>query len=152
MLGLVELLLGWLTSLVKSRRRLRAEKLVLRHQLNILRRKLPVRMGLSSADRRLFVWLSRPTGEASARMLGHGASPWDTLSAALASGIYGPQYHMTPTIKSVTIAARSMATKWGIVSTPSSIRSAGYRGYLDTTRDRAHRAGAAVVAGRRGRA
>ena len=75
-------------------------------------------MRLSSADRLLFVWLSRPTGEPSARMLSRGASPWDTLSAALASGIYGPQYHMTPTIKSVTIAARSMATKWGIVSTP----------------------------------
>ena len=34
---LIELLLGWLASLVKSQRRLRAENLVLRHQLNILR-------------------------------------------------------------------------------------------------------------------
>jgi len=42
MLGMVALLLRWLASLVKSRRRLQAENLVLRHQLNILRRRAPV--------------------------------------------------------------------------------------------------------------
>ena len=51
MLGLAELLLGWLTSLVKSRRRLRAENLVLRHQLNILRRRAARRVRLSDVDR-----------------------------------------------------------------------------------------------------
>jgi transposase InsO family protein len=59
MLGMVKLLLDWLESLVKSRRRLQAENLVLRHQLNILRRRSPVRMRLSNADRLLFVWLYR---------------------------------------------------------------------------------------------
>ena len=59
MLGLVELLLGWLTSLVKSRRRLRAENLVLRHQLNILRRRAARRVRLSDVDRLAFVWLYR---------------------------------------------------------------------------------------------
>jgi hypothetical protein len=59
MLGMVKLLLDWLASLVKSRRRLQAENLVLRHQLNILRRRSPVRMRLSNADRLLFVWLYR---------------------------------------------------------------------------------------------
>jgi len=44
MLGTVELLWDWLVSLVKSRRRLRAENLVLRHQLDILRRRTPRRM------------------------------------------------------------------------------------------------------------
>ena len=44
---------------------------------------------------------------------------------------------MTPTIKSMTVAARSMATKRGMVSAP--IYLVGSRGdYLDTTPDRAH--------------
>jgi len=59
MLGMVELLLHWLASLVKSRRRLQAENLVLRHQLNILRRRVPGRMRLSNADRLYFIWLYR---------------------------------------------------------------------------------------------
>jgi len=59
MLGTVELLLDWLASLVKSRRRLEAENLVLRHQVNILRRRAPRRMRLSRADRLAFVWLYR---------------------------------------------------------------------------------------------
>jgi hypothetical protein len=59
MLGMVELLLQWLESLVKSRRRLEAENLVLRHQLNILRRRVSRRTRLSNADRLVFVWLYR---------------------------------------------------------------------------------------------
>src|SRR5262245_66308095 len=59
MLGMVELLLNWLASMVKSRRRLRAENLVLRHQVNILLRKRPQRIRLSNADRLAFVWLYR---------------------------------------------------------------------------------------------
>jgi hypothetical protein len=51
--------LHWLTSLVKSRRRLEAENLVLRHQLNILRRHASRRLRLSNADRLAFVWLYR---------------------------------------------------------------------------------------------
>jgi transposase InsO family protein len=56
---MVELLLYWLASLVKSRRRLEAENLVLRHQLNILRRRASRRLQLSNADRLAFVWLYR---------------------------------------------------------------------------------------------
>src|SRR5215467_3663800 len=59
MLGMVGLLLRWLTSLVKSRRRLQAENLVLRHQVNILRRRASRRLWLSNADRLAFVWLYR---------------------------------------------------------------------------------------------
>jgi transposase InsO family protein len=59
MLGMVEPLLDWLASLVKSRRRLEAENLVLRHQVNILRRRAPRRLWLSRADRLVFVWLYR---------------------------------------------------------------------------------------------
>jgi hypothetical protein len=44
---------------VKSRRRLQAENLVLRHQLNILRRQASGRVRMSNADRLAFVWLYR---------------------------------------------------------------------------------------------
>jgi len=43
----------------KSRRRLEAEILVLRHQLNVLQRRAPRRLYLTWADRALFVWLYR---------------------------------------------------------------------------------------------
>ena len=59
MLGRIKLLWHWLVSLTRSRRRLEAEILLLRHQLNILRRKAPQRMRLSYADRLAFVWLYR---------------------------------------------------------------------------------------------
>jgi len=44
---------------VSSRRRLEAENLVLRHQVNILRRRAPKRLRLSNLDRLIFVWLHR---------------------------------------------------------------------------------------------
>ena len=56
---MIELLFGWLSSLLKSRRRLQAENLVLRHQVNILRRRAPVRIRLSNLNRLVFVWLYR---------------------------------------------------------------------------------------------
>jgi hypothetical protein len=43
----------------KSRRRLEAEILVLRHQLNVLRQRAPHRAHLRWADRALFIWLYR---------------------------------------------------------------------------------------------
>src|SRR6476659_7534626 len=55
------LILLWtaLTSLFRSRARLEAEILVLRQQINVLRRKSPKRPSFSNFDRLLFVWLSR---------------------------------------------------------------------------------------------
>jgi hypothetical protein len=38
---------------------IKAEILILRHQLNILHRKAPKRLRLSGSDRALFVWLYR---------------------------------------------------------------------------------------------
>src|SRR5712692_4849808 len=43
----------------KSRWRLEAEILVLRHQLNVLQRRAPRRVHLRWADRALFIWLYR---------------------------------------------------------------------------------------------
>jgi hypothetical protein len=59
MLRMVALALGWMASLAKSRRRLQAENLVLRHQLNILRRQAPGRVRMSNAERLAFAWLYR---------------------------------------------------------------------------------------------
>src|SRR6266849_2853015 len=54
------LLLGCtLTGLFRSRARLDAEILVLRQQINVLRRKSPKRPAFSNIDRLLLVWLSR---------------------------------------------------------------------------------------------
>jgi hypothetical protein len=43
----------------KPRRRLEAEILVLRHQLNVLQRRAPRRLHLRWVDRALFIWLYR---------------------------------------------------------------------------------------------
>ena len=43
----------------KSRRRLEAEILVLRHQLSVLRQRMPHRVRLRWADRVIFIWLYR---------------------------------------------------------------------------------------------
>src|SRR5262245_20724841 len=56
---MLEVLLHWLGSLVKSRRRQEAVNPVLRHQVNILRRRASRRLSLSNADRLAFLWLYR---------------------------------------------------------------------------------------------
>src|SRR5450759_4758003 len=50
---------GVLASLLKSRAKLEAENLVLRQQINVLRRRAPKRPHLNNTDRFLFVWLYR---------------------------------------------------------------------------------------------
>src|ERR1022692_1678538 len=57
MKDLLKLILGVLASLFKSRAKLEAEILVLRQQINVLRRRAPKRLNLNSTDRFLFVWL-----------------------------------------------------------------------------------------------
>jgi hypothetical protein len=59
MIGLLQLTLHILASLFKSRARLEAEILVLRQQLNVLRRQVSTRPQLNNADRFLLVWLYR---------------------------------------------------------------------------------------------
>jgi hypothetical protein len=59
MKDLFKLILGVLASLFKSRAKLEAEILVLRQQINVLRRRAPKRPDLNNTDRFLFVWLYR---------------------------------------------------------------------------------------------
>ncbi len=58
-------LLAWFVgSLFRSNGRLEAEIVILRHQLNVLRRRMPSRARLTVIDRLIFVWLYRlrPSG------------------------------------------------------------------------------------------
>jgi hypothetical protein len=59
MAGSVDLLLRYIWNCFQSHERLKAEAVVLRHQLNGLRRRAPKRPKLSNSDRVLFVWLYR---------------------------------------------------------------------------------------------
>ena len=59
MLTFARVLLAAVLSLFKSRSRLQGENLVLRHQLNVLRRSTPKRARLTGIDRFLLVWLYR---------------------------------------------------------------------------------------------
>ena len=59
MIALLILVLHVLVSPFKTKARLEAEIIMLRHQLNVLRRKVPVKPKLTVADRFLFVWLYR---------------------------------------------------------------------------------------------
>ena len=59
MVELLRLILHIVASLFKSRAKLAAEILVLRQQLNVLRRQVSKRPQLSNTDRFLFVWLYR---------------------------------------------------------------------------------------------
>jgi hypothetical protein len=59
MTDLPKLILGVLASLFRSRAALEAENLLLRQQINVLRRRMPKRPDLNNTDRFLFVWLYR---------------------------------------------------------------------------------------------
>jgi hypothetical protein len=59
MIGLLGLVLAVLASPFKSRLRLEAENAVLRHQLMVLRRRLPGRIRLTNHDRWFFIQLYR---------------------------------------------------------------------------------------------
>src|SRR5262245_3123733 len=59
MLAIVHLLARYLANLFKSRRRLEAENLFLRHQLNIALRRQPPHRRLRGGDRALLVWMAR---------------------------------------------------------------------------------------------
>ena len=73
MLHLVRLLIGIIAARFKSRSRLEAEVLVLRHQLGILRRQAPKRVGLSGLDRLIFVLIYRlfPSAAADVTIIRH---------------------------------------------------------------------------------
>src|SRR4029077_1423286 len=107
------LLLGYMRDCFRSHERLKAEILILRHQLNILHRKAPKRLRLSGGDRALFVWLYRrfpDIGNATAivrpdtiirchrvgfRAWWREAFPWDTVPGFIIrdnDGAYGEAF------------------------------------------------------------
>ncbi len=59
MLAILRVLGMFLADLFKSRARLEAEMLFLRHQLNISLRRAPPRVRLRGSDRALLVWMTR---------------------------------------------------------------------------------------------
>jgi hypothetical protein len=59
MLANLHLLAMFVADLFKSRRRLEAENLFLRHQLNIALRRMPPRPRLRGSDRALLMWITR---------------------------------------------------------------------------------------------
>ena len=59
MIAFLSLFLHVLIAPFKTQARLEAEIVLLRHQLNVLRRHVPVKPRLAIADRVLFVWLYR---------------------------------------------------------------------------------------------
>jgi hypothetical protein len=59
MIAFQSLLLHVVVSPFKTKARLEAEIIMLRHQLNVLRQRVPSKPKLTVADRLLFVWLYR---------------------------------------------------------------------------------------------
>ncbi|MGO8918499.1 MAG: hypothetical protein ACLQJR_21575, partial [Stellaceae bacterium] len=59
MIDSLKLLAGFVVSLFRSKAGLEAEIVILRHQLNVLRRRMPSRARLTLIDRLIFVWLYR---------------------------------------------------------------------------------------------
>jgi len=59
MIAFLSLLLHIVISPFRMKARLEAEVVLLRHQLNVLRRRLPSKPRLTVADRLLFVWFYR---------------------------------------------------------------------------------------------
>jgi len=59
MLAILHSLGMFIVDLFKSRRRLEAENLFLRHQLSVALRRAPARLRLRGSDRALLVWMTR---------------------------------------------------------------------------------------------
>ena len=59
MVALLRLVFGYVRDSFRSQEQLRAEIVLLRHQLNVLCRKNPRLVRLRGSDRALFVWLYR---------------------------------------------------------------------------------------------
>jgi hypothetical protein len=59
MITILGLFVSVLVSPFKTQVQLEAEIVLLRHQLNVLRRRVPSKPRLTAADRMLFVWLHR---------------------------------------------------------------------------------------------
>ncbi len=86
MVQLLRLFCGALIGLLQSSARREAEILVLRQQINVLRRKSPKRPALNNADRLLFVRLSRLVPTTLAALV-------QTVGRTLAMPVLGGLHH-----------------------------------------------------------
>ena len=82
MVAILHLLAAVIANLFKSRRRLEAENLVLRHQLNIALRRRTARLPLRGSDRALLMWMTRLWPS----LLGIGAGGGSTHAQETAPG------------------------------------------------------------------
>jgi hypothetical protein len=110
MFAIIYLLGTFIADLLKPRRRLEVENLVLRHQLNIILRRPPQRLRLRGSDRGLMVWMTRlwPSLLAWARVvqpaatcggIGQGSGPTGAGNPNV--GQEGPESSMSCAISSV---------------------------------------------------
>jgi hypothetical protein len=76
MKDLFKLILGALLSLFKSRAKLEAVILILRQQINVLRRRVPKRPHLNNTDRFLFVWLYHSMPRCAVSLGSHQCPLW----------------------------------------------------------------------------
>jgi hypothetical protein len=86
MTDLFKLILGILASRFKSRATLEAENLILRQQVNVLRRRTPKRPHFNNTSRFLFVWLYRWQKKTHARGAGCCSASWVCCFSAKAFG------------------------------------------------------------------
>src|SRR5947208_11443130 len=95
MTDLFKLILGLLASLFRSRAKLEAEILILRQQINVLRRRAPKRPHLNNTDRFLFVWLLsllplRPWRHCDCQAGDHHSLAYHWVSSELALAMANP--------------------------------------------------------------
>ena len=75
MIGFLILFVHVLASPFKAQARLEAEIALLRHQLSVLRQRVPSKPKLTVADRLLFAWLYRSAKASGVRLVGR-VYPW----------------------------------------------------------------------------
>jgi hypothetical protein len=111
MVAILRLLIGALRNCIMSRGRLEAEVIVLRHQLNILRRQSPKLVRPNAFDRAIFVCLYRhfpDIGNAVAIIRPETVIRWHR-SARTHLGLHKDAPHRRPMSAA---AASSLATPW----------------------------------------
>ena len=136
MATLFRLLLGYMWDCFRSHERLKAEILILRHQLNILHRKAPKRLRLSGGDRALFVWLYRrfpDIGNATVIVRPETIIRWHRMGRSYSTQssaiTFTPPSGLAPLEAEHSTAASNpwLSSSWGVFSRPSDTPGGGGR-------------------------